>query len=224
MISHRLLADLQVGIYQYPGVPAVTWDAYDPGTDKVGVCWGLKRVGVYDVIVLRGSTTFEDWMRDFRTIADPLVTDPLGAVHPGFHCGMPETLDKIEPLISGRVVVVGHSLGAGRSAILSGLLIQRGIIPVERVAWGEPKPGFSKLATVLGAIPQQTAYRNGDGHGHDYVCDVPFTLPPLQPYIHPVPLTDVCQKPLAHDTWGIFAYHHMPLYQAAMPDNTAVAA
>lgn len=220
MISHRVLADLQVGIYQYAGQPTITWDAYDPGTDRVGVCWGLKRVDIYDVVVLRGSTTIEDWLRDFRTVADPLITGPLGAVHPGFHEGMEETRDKVLPLLSGRVIVIGHSLGAGRAAILSGLLITAGVTPLSRVVWGEPKPGFAKLATVLSAIPQQTAYRNGDSHGHDYVCDVPFTLP-LQPYIHPVALTDVCQHPLPNDQWGIFSYHHMQLYRDAMPPPVA---
>jgi hypothetical protein len=48
------------------------------------------------------------------------------------------------------------------------------------------------------------------------VTDVPFSFPPLE-YTRPTPIIPVCAPPTADDRWGAFSWHHIQLYQAALP-------
>lgn len=201
------LAALCAAIY---GTSTVAWDHFDPGEDD-GVCWSLKRLQACDVIVLRGSSTFQDWIIDFR--AAPIFTR-IGHVHDGFHTGMEHAWADIRVLLKQPAIITGHSLGAGRAAILTGMMIKDGLPPISRVVFGEPKPGFQDLAHLVAAVPGRS-YRNGDGTHHDLVCDVPFTFPPLQ-YTRPTPIIPVCASPAANDRWGAFSYHHIELYQTAV--------
>ena len=66
-------------------------------------------------MVFRGSTTFEDWRRDFDVWADPFGHSKIGPVHPGFLLGVDQVLDEYRQKASGAPLVGGHSLGAGRA-------------------------------------------------------------------------------------------------------------
>lgn len=180
-----------------------------------GVCWGVKSFGGLNVLALRGSKTFQDWFRDFHAFANPFHSNKLGVVHPGFYAGMEETYQDIKSRVSGPIVITGHSLGAARSAILSGLYISDGIVPVGRIAFGEPKPGFSKLAALLSTLPSDLSYRNKGVNGHDLVTDVPFTFPPEE-YVHSTKLQDICGEPPKNDEWGPLAWHHLELYRQGL--------
>jgi hypothetical protein len=206
------IAALCAGIYANAGAPPVDFDHFEQGGDH-GVCWALKRLPACDVIVFRGSITFQDWIRDFR--AAPIPTR-IGHVHAGFHAGMEHVWKEARPLIKQPVIVAGHSLGAGRAAIFTGLMVRDGIPPIARVVFGEPKPGFVDLAKLIAAVPGRS-YRNGDNSHHDLVCDVPFSFPPVQ-YVHPPPVIKVCAPPKdgLFDQFGVFAWHHIELYQTAV--------
>jgi hypothetical protein len=117
----------------------------------------------------------------------------------------------------GPLFVAGHSLGAGRASILCGLAVVAGLVPVGRVVFGEPRPGFQKLADLIVSIGESRSYRNGKPgtFEHDLVTDVPYRIGPYQ-YMHPTSLLDVSALPPPLDEWGIFSYHHMLLYVQAL--------
>ncbi|MDB5612070.1 MAG: hypothetical protein JWP25_8970 [Bradyrhizobium sp.] len=221
MISDADLAALSTGIYAYEGQRGVVWDHFDPGDDGDKVCWGLKRIGGDVALVLRGSVTALDWLRDVTALTNPFHHDDIGPVHPGFLSGMrtierelADLMDKTAPLY-----ITGHSLGAGRAAILAGLLTIDGWKPAARVVFGEPKPGFAQLAELISAVPGRS-YRNGDDRNHDPVTDVPFSFPPEQ-FVHPTPVINVTARPTPglFGLYGIFSWHHMASYQEALNNN-----
>jgi hypothetical protein len=214
MLTDKDCAELAMGIYAYSGSSPVTWDHYDSGTDD-GVCYGVKFVNGTQVVAIRGSTTLEDWIRDFDCVALPFnVAGGLGPVHPGFYLGMDRVCHELLTGNSSPYVVTGHSLGAGRACVLTGLMTIARHMPLRRVCFGEPKPGFDTLAKLIAGIPA-ASYCAGDANGHDLVTDVPFSFPPEE-YVHPTPLTPLAVTLEPNDPWGIFAYHHMQGYAAAL--------
>ncbi|MGO8916229.1 MAG: lipase family protein [Stellaceae bacterium] len=183
----------------------------EPDADD-GVCVGLRRRGDDDLVIFRGSTTVEDWARDFLTIPHASTRHPqLGDVHAGFMLGMDDAFATLSPLLRPSVYVTGHSLGAARATLFCGLLVVAGRPPATRVVFGEPRSGCGSLTTILAGVPGRS-YRNAGAGRHDLVTDVP-TEPPFG---RVTPLTDVFAPPLPGDPWGIFAYHHIQLYQAAL--------
>lgn len=216
MISDKDIAQLVLGLYAYPDSPSVTWDWLDDGSADDQICWAIKDVDGTDVIVLRGSTTFTDWARDFNAWADPFNKTAIGHVHPGFLLGMEQMKSEaLEKMTAKNFIITGHSLGAARADILTGLMLRDGHDPLRRVVFGEPKPGFSDFAQLISIVPSQS-YCCGDDYGHDLVTDVPFSFPP-ENYVHPTPMTSVHNSPAINDRWGPFRYHHMQLYAAAIP-------
>jgi hypothetical protein len=194
----------------YGDSAASAFDHFDAGPDD-GVCWAIKRLSATDVVVLRGSVTLEDWLADLR--AAPIKTR-IGHVHNGFHTGMEHAWADIRSLLKQPAIVTGHSLGAGRAAILTGFMVKDGASPIARVVFGEPKPGFLDLAQLIAPVPGRS-YRNGDGVHHDLVCDVPFSFPPAQ-YTHPTPIIPVFAEPATNDRYGAFSWHHIELYETAL--------
>lgn len=218
MIADADIAVLCAGIYAPDRPGGIVWDHYDSGAASDGVCWGLKHIGTDTVLVLRGSVTTQDWLRDLYAVANPFHHDDIGPVHPGFLSGMRTVERELGNLISKSqsLYIAGHSLGAARAAILTALLVFDGWEPTARVVFGEPKPAFMPLAKMIAHIPGRS-YRNGDSVHHDLVTDSPFSFPPEQ-YVHPTPIIPVCARPDGDlfQRNGIFAWHHMGLYQTAL--------
>jgi hypothetical protein len=214
VLRDAAIADLCALIYK-PAAP-ISFDHFDAGEDD-GICWALKKMPGLDVVIFRGSVTSLDWIRDFRALA---IKTRIGHVHDGFYAGMEHMWGDLRPLISQPCVVTGHSLGAARAAVLAALMVADGVTPFARVVFGEPKPGLIDLAEVIKAVPGRS-YRNGDERHHDLVTDVPFTLPPLQ-FVHPTPIIVVTARPSGSlfERFGVFAYHHVELYQAALAAST----
>lgn len=210
MPSDALIASYCGMIYQ--PLALLKFDHFDAGEDD-GVCWALKRLPDFDLVVLRGSVTGLDWIRDLRALA---IRTRIGHVHNGFHAGMEHVWRDLRPLINQPCIVTGHSLGAARAAILTALMVVDGMPPIARVVFGEPKPGMIDLAEILKAVPGRS-YRNGGDLHHDLVCDVPLSFPPLQ-YVHPTPVIPVCCRPHGEEfeEQGIFAWHHIELYETAL--------
>jgi hypothetical protein len=210
MITDAAIAALLVDLY----AGSDQFDHFEPGNGPSGICWASKRVDGVDVILMRGSVTFWDWFKDFVALAAPFVHDTLGPVHPGFALGMDRCWARIKQQTAGPWITAGHSLGAGRASVLTGLMLEDGVTPLERVVFGEPKPGFAKLGRYLAGVPGRS-YRNGDTHAHDLVTDVPITFL-LEEYEHPTPLIEVLAAPAADAPNGIFKWHNMRLYAKAV--------
>ncbi len=205
------IAALCAEIYQ-PTALTGTFDYYDAGMDD-GICWAIKRLDGFDVVVFRGSKTLQDWLRDVQALAMP---SRIGHVHSGFYTGMEHMWADLKPVLSQPAIISGHSLGAARAAVLAALMTVDSVPPVARVAFGEPKPGLLDLAQLIAGIPGRS-YRNGDDAHHDLVTDLPFSSPPMQ-YVHPTPIIPVCCRPGDSEfaDRGVFAWHHVQLYQAAL--------
>lgn len=210
-MTDALIASL-CGLIYKPTAIISGFDHFDAGLDD-GVCWALKKLPGFDVVVFRGSITLQDWINDFRALAIP---SRIGHVHVGFFAGMEHVWSELRPLVNQPVIVAGHSLGAARAAVVTGLMVADNAPPIARVAFGEPKPGLLDFADRIKHIPAR-AYRNGDARHHDLVCDVPLSFPPLQ-YVHPTPIVPVCCKPEGDQfaTLGAFAWHHIGLYETAL--------
>jgi len=86
---------------------------------------------------------------------------------------------------------------------------------IRRIVFGEPKPGEATFATLLGRLDESVSYCNRTGPlEHDRVTDVPFTVPLLGlNFAHPTNLSFVSALPASDDQWGIFALHHIELYE-----------
>jgi hypothetical protein len=191
---------------------AAGFDHYDDGEGD-RICWGLKHLESVDIVAFRGSITAHDWWDDVR--ADPILTN-IGTVHHGFHVGMGKLWDELRPMLSKPVVLTGHSLGAARADILAGLMLADGETPIRRSVFGEPLPGMADFAAFIGHIPA-SSYRNTSAKHflHDLVTDVPLRLLPPFDFVRPTPLTDICVEPTGDifETHGLFAFHHISLYQ-----------
>lgn len=214
MITDAQIAGLCCAVYGRPEAPPVHFDHFDQGHDD-GICWGMVRTLGVDVIVLRGSVTLRDWIRDFAFIGNPFAHRDLKDVHYGFMFGMPEMWQEAKQLVGNNVVVCGHSLGAARADVLSALMMLEKRPPLARVVFGEPMPGFASFADIIKPIPARS-YCNGDNVGHDLVTDVPFAEADAGfPYVHPSPLISVSASPppTAHGAWR---YHDIALYMQAL--------
>jgi hypothetical protein len=218
MVTDLQIAQMLQQLYQ----GGEGFDHYEPGSGDSGICWALKRTPEADVILLRGSATFQDWVRDLIALATPFSHEAFGPVHPGFEMGMERAWQEIQfqtvknPSndVERPAIVAGHSLGAGRAAILTALMIERRCPPIRRVCFGEPKPGFQQLADYIKGVPA-ASYRNAGGGQHDLITSVPLSFPPEE-YVHAAPLTDVFGAPQPDDKWGPFCMHHMELYVKAL--------
>lgn len=219
MSMDKVCADLCAAIYD----TASQWDHFDAGDDD-GVCWATKKVGDTNYVVLRGSKTLADWILDGQAWAEPINHPELGPLHAGFARGLPHMWTECRALIpsGAKFVITGHSLGAGRACQLTGMAYIDDIIPYASVRFGEPRPGFAQLKEVLAESKViQRSYRNAGYWGHDFVTDVPLCLSRIGlPYVHPAPMIDIDVHPTgdAIAQHGLFAGHHMPLYDAAFTD------
>ena len=201
-------------IYAYPSGVPVTWDYLS----ESNVYWGLKVINDINYVCFRGSTTPEDWLRDFNAFANPFIHTKLGPIHPGFFHGMPEAWAEIKSKVNSKLVFTGHSLGSGEADICAGLSVIDGIKPLAKVGFGSPKAGFKQLGRILKNVPD-FCFRNTDGLAWDLITSVPFTFFPEE-YQHTAPLFDVCCTPQPNDVWGPFAWHHMQDYRTAVNNLT----
>jgi hypothetical protein len=216
MVSERDIANLCRDIYP-GGAPASAWDLLE--IPAAGVAFGLKDFGNAVAVIFRGSTTIEDWLRDAEAVADPFEHAELGPVHPGFFAGLPELWARLKPRLNNKpCIVAGHSLGAARASLFTGLMIVDKQPPVRRICFGEPRPSFPKAAQIIATV-RGRSYFNSNGRGHDVVTDVPFTTF-IEDYVHATPLVPVTAPPTDADVLEllIFAWHPMRLYASVTPD------
>jgi hypothetical protein len=237
MITDKDLTRFQLGIY---GFADIDWSYRTPDTDSI--VWGKAYIndtdlGNIEIIALRGSVTLEDWKRDFEAIADPFSHSVLGPVHPGFCLGMDQVCEYI---LKGsnpaqKRIIIGHSLGAARAAILTGLLTANGTPPISRVVWGEPLSGEAPLKKIISNIPTRS-YWNGDwGPEHyrrfavvkDPVPSVPLSVMFLA-YVRASAVSQICVRPsdrtwMGLDTFDALHWHNFKdCYAPGTPATSVV--
>jgi hypothetical protein len=216
-ITDRDIANLCADIYLSPD--PVSWSLLELPAD--GIAFGIKDFGPAVALIFRGSITLVDWLRDAETVADPFVHSGLGPVHPGFFEGLPELWARLRPRLTAKpCIVAGHSLGAGRASLFTGLMALDSHPPVWRLCFGEPRPAFPQAATIIAKV-RGRSFCNGNGRAHDLVTDVPFTTW-IEDYVHPTPLVPVCAPPTDKDVQRdvLFAWHSMTLYDTVAPGVT----
>ena len=146
MITEHDIAALCLAIY--PGQPPVEWDLLELPAD--GIAFGRKDFGTAAAVIFRGSVTLDDWLRDGEATADPFEHEGLGPVHPGFFAGLTELWERLKPvLVEKPCIIAGHSLGAARASLFTGLMVLDDYLPVRRLCFGEPRPDFRRLAASL---------------------------------------------------------------------------
>jgi hypothetical protein len=146
-------------------------------TDDVVV--GHAQVDGTDVLVLRGSVTAEDWLRDAEAL--PAWHPQLGFCHGGFLRGMDDVFAEVRAVVGSKVAITGHSLGGARARILAGLFACNGL-PLETLCvFGSPKPAFANLARVIEKSgTSHISYRNRN----DVVPLAPITVAPVFDFVH----------------------------------------
>ena len=129
---------------------------------------------------------------------DPLEHDGLGPVHPGFFAGLPELWDRLKNTLTNKpCVVAGHSLGAARASLFTGLMVLADHPPVRRLCFGEPRSGFPQSASIIAEV-RARSFCNGNGRAHVLVTDVPFTTW-IEDYVHATPLIPISVPPSEED-------------------------
>lgn len=208
MLSTLDCAKLCQACYNTPG-------SFDRVVFTSNVWAGIKHYPTCTAIAFRGSTTLNDWFRDFRSW---MINDPqLGGVEDGFITGlrdvMAHLIDEVERPTHNSLFITGHSLGAAE-ALLFGALIQvlgYGSVINSIMAFGSPRPGGAKVKELLASIPV-FSYRNGA----DPVTEVPISIPEFEPYMHPRDLIAINYPVAEGDPWGIMAPHHIDYYVEAL--------
>ena len=210
MTDAEIVACLQ---RQYDG------DTFDHTEETAGIYWSLLRGDGTsdnpDLIMCRGSTTPEDWIRDFESELGRSLPQwtQLGLLPDGFSRGLAQAWGAItDTLDAGRrtLTVAGHSLGAAHAAELAAMLNASDIVQ-HVVLCGCPRPGTSALASLFD--PKIIAsYRNGN----DPVCDVPVTLGPWLPWCPIAPYIAINDPSAPDDEWGPLAEHHLFHYLAGI--------
>lgn len=212
MPTDRDIAQLCLSIYSGP-------DGFDQAElPDTGIAFGLKDFGSVTALIFRGSSTFSDFVHDSECIADPLDHDELGPVHPGFFEGLPDLWTRLQATLAQKpCVVAGHSLGAARASLFTGLMVVANQPPIRRLCFGEPRPGFPQSASIIAEVTARS-FCNGNGRAHDLVTDVPFTTW-IEDYVHATPLIPICVAPSEADVeqYLLFAWHPMPLYASGTP-------
>jgi lipase (class 3) len=141
------------------------------------------------IFAVEGTASPAGWLGDFLALgadAQETANHPsLGFVHADFYVAAQRLLGPIaEAAKAGPIALAGHSRGAALVAMLAGLLIDAGQIPVKVGLFAPPRVGGQHLVDVISSVPV-AAYR----FGNDPVTDVPLTLPDF-PYAQ-VPLIEI---------------------------------
>jgi hypothetical protein len=166
--------------------------------------WGVvARKGDVSVIAIRGTDTQEQWLEDFRAIAQPVPQGPWW-----MHQGFDDVWNSIAPSLqkawdtassaNAKVYITGHSLGAAVALIL-------GVYHPEAFTWTFAGPAV--FSPIHGVPPAANVVRVVNPS--DLVPKVP--IPPL--YQHIGQEVDV---PGAADQFNFALQHSLDTYAAGL--------
>ncbi len=154
------------------------------------------------------------WIADFDCVA---VHHPvLGHLHGGFHQNLPSLLPLLMAELppGARVVVTGHSKGAGEAALLGALLKLEGVDVAGMVLFACPRPGYQQLADWLADHVPGVSFRNAPA-GAEAFGD-PVAMVPFNPYVAPYPLFHIDQAPAGLERVMSLEWHRAALYIEAL--------
>lgn len=113
----------------------------------------------YGVLAFRGTSSLDDAFTDADFILEP---GPLGGrVHSGFNGSFDDVWEIIAPLIECfsnpslgemRLLLTGHSLGAGIASVALGRFLEMGLRPLYVYTFGSPRVGdafYSNMIKIL---------------------------------------------------------------------------
>lgn len=200
MISELEIANICHGTYE----DGYKWDYLFQGKQNDDIYVGIKRIGDIDVVAFRGSTTLEDWIRNFESI--PVYSPPLGFVADGFIVGLQDVFENLLTVIGPNYIVTGHSRGAAIATNYAARMTSAGKPPMALIVLAPPRTGFSDLKSLILKIPVSRAYANKN--------DPVVAVPPW--CSHPYDLVEIDIPPPEKDPWGPIAPHHSELYVSAI--------
>jgi Lipase (class 3) len=183
----------------------------DTGWDHYWVIGGVviahQKVGDTDMLVLRGSTTAEDWVRDSEAL--PMWHPQLGFCHAGFLAGMDDVFSTVKDVVGPRFFITGHSLGGARARLLAALFTVNGLKVDTLCVFGSPKPGFVNIQRII--------EKSGMVHlSHRNRNDAVPLLPSILPlWCHTEPWLNVDAAP-AIDDFEPLRDHSCALYVRAL--------
>jgi hypothetical protein len=127
------------------------------------------------LIAFRGSTTIEDWVRDFICLPIAAREHPqLGFCHAGFLDGAESVIAAIAAaIVNDPYYLAGHSLGGALALGIGGLMTAMGKPPLRLTTFGAPRFGMQKFVELMWPV-KVNQYRRGN----DIVPEVPRDVPP----------------------------------------------
>lgn len=203
--------DVDCAVYCYSSY----WktDVFDRVLTAGDVWCGIKHVAGQTVIACRGSTTLEDWMRDFK--CEMVFDAELGYVEKGFMEGVHATIEEIVKLdIKTPIIITGHSLGAAHAVLIAALLTTEGYFVSDLVLFGCPRPGSAGLRELIEHLNIRS-YRNGN----DPVTHVPPCTADM-PYADIAPFIEIKSEPIQGDMWFLMKEHHLQAYLVSLCVNS----
>jgi len=206
-------------------------DIYDPITPNVfskiyrigeSVCGIVARGGLV-YIVMQGTELEETegdapphfslagWEADFDCLV-PFYHPVLGNLHAGFYQNLPALLKLLvlDIPVGARIVVTGHSKGAGEAGLLGALLKMAGFDVIGLALFACPHPGYQRFADWLAANIPGVSFRNAPASLEPFGDPVPMV--PLEPYVAPYPLTYIDRAPTGLERVMSVQWHQGPLY------------
>lgn len=199
------------------------------GAERVWYGWLLQRSKDHDeyAVVIRGTSGMLEWLSDGRFL---LERAPTGRVEAGFHATYaslalvteyPEAavqsalIDDLAAIIdTGRVTVIGHSLGGAMATYLAYELAGRLGSRVSARIFASPKPGDRRyVERVEQHVKDIASYR----YAADIVPDLPLRIPFIYPYTN-LPCTETLAfdpsvgRDVKEKAQGLVCDHHLLTY------------
>lgn len=207
MLSPAEAVDLAAGIYPVGGVD---FDWIGPLGDAYV---GIKRYPDGDAVVLRGSITGLDWLRDAlsETPAAMAGFGALGVLPFGFRFGLPAVHALLTPrLRPAPVVFIGHSLGGAEAIHLAAMHVTSGGALAGVFGFEAPRAGTAALTKLLAPYPVFLTANGPDPVPHVPVPEAAW------PWQQPRDLIRLDAAPAGHAAWDPFAWHHIALVRAGV--------
>ena len=162
-------------------------------------------------IVCQGTENIAGWKADFDVM--PTKHPILGNLHGGFYKNLDELVKQLLPTIppNTKVVVTGHSKGAGEGSILAALLHLKGIDIESLALFACPNSGDERFSLWLSKNIKGISYRNTLIYA-SFLGD-PVPLDPPSPYVRPYPHTVITAPPSGLSKLVNLEWHKGSLYE-----------